>query len=61
MFNQYNEVVHATNGRVVEMRIKLTIEDTEGVISITDIMFQGGAISTKWGGHPSEIKWTVDG
>lgn len=62
MFQEYAEVINANgNGKVTEIKIALVIEDAEGGVNITDLMLQGGTISTVWCGHPSEIRWTVDG
>jgi len=61
MYTQLNEMIDTNKGRAVEITVKLLIENTEGDFNVTDIMLQGGSISTKWAGHPSEIRWTVDG
>lgn len=61
MFTQLSEVIEAGRGRTVEITVKIVADKAEGDINVTDIMLQGGAIGTKWSGHPSEIQWTVDG
>ena len=61
MFNEVLDVIDANKGRVTELKVTLVVKDATGTVRITDIMLQGGGLSTKWTGHPSEIKWTVDG
>lgn len=40
--------------------VRLVINDAEGNLKVTDVMLQGGTISTVWTAHPSEIRWAVD-
>jgi hypothetical protein len=40
--------------------VRLVIKDAEGNFKVTDLMLQGGTISTVWTAHPSEIRWAVD-
>lgn len=61
MFKLINQEIHSGSKRVVEIEVRLVVEEAEGTVNITDLMLQGGKISTKWVGHPSEIRWTVDG
>lgn len=61
MYQQVNDVVDASKGTVSEIKVTLLVEDVDGEVNFTDVMLQGGTITTKWSGHPSEIKWTVDG
>ena len=61
MYQQVNDVVDASKGTVSEIKVTLLVEDVDGQVNFTDVMLQGGTITTKWSGHPSEIKWTVDG
>ena len=32
-----------------------------GDFYITDILLQGGPVAMGWVGHPSELRWTLDG
>lgn len=61
MYQQVNDVIDASKGTVSEIKVTLLVEDVDGQVNFTDVMLQGGTITTKWSGHPSEIKWTVDG
>lgn len=61
MYQQVNDVVDASKGTVTEIRVKLVVDKAEGEVNFTDVMLQGGRVSTKWNAHPSEIKWAVDG
>lgn len=61
MYQQVNDVIDAGKGIVSEIKVKLVVDKAEGEVNFTDVMLQGGRISTKWSSHPSEIKWTVDG
>lgn len=61
MFKQLNEEIPTGSKRVVEIQVKLVLEGAVGDVNITDLMLQGGRISTKWVSHPSEIRWAVDG
>ena len=46
--------------KVSQIDISLEITDCSGLIKITDVMFQGGPISTIWTYHPSEMRWSYD-
>jgi hypothetical protein len=48
-------------GRVRAITIRLFVIDCTGTVFITDMMIQGGSVSTGWVGHTSEIQWTMDG
>lgn len=61
MYQQVNDVVDASKGTVSEIKVTLLVDDVDGEVNFTDVMLQGGTITTKWSAHPSEIKWTVDG
>lgn len=63
-FTSENKLVEieSTSKTVESVEIKLVADDLqEGSINITDIMLQGGKISTVWVYHPSEIRWSHDG
>lgn len=32
-----------------------------GGFYITDLLLQGGPVAMGWVGHPSELRWTLDG
>ena len=49
-----------TAKRVVQLKVNLVIENCTGEVGITDLMLQGGEVSTLYQGHPSEVRWTVD-
>lgn len=60
-FEEKAQLIEAQNGRVTEIKLTLVIEKASGTVGVTDIMLQGGSIGTMWNGHPSELRWTVDG
>jgi len=47
--------------RIKFVTIRLSITDCTGIFYVTDIFLQAGAVATGWVGHPSEIRWTLDG
>ncbi len=47
-------------GRIRAITIRICVIDCTGVVYITDMMIQCGAVATGWVGHPSEIQWTID-
>jgi len=47
--------------RIKSVTIRLSITDCTGIFYVTDIFLQAGAVATGWVGHPSEIRWTLDG
>lgn len=47
---------------VAAIEVELVMDNcTSGSVNVTDIMLQGGTISTIWAGHPSEVRWSLDG
>lgn len=48
-------------GRLRSITIRLCITNCSGEVYFTEIMLQAGTIATGWGGHVSEIRWTLDG
>lgn len=47
---------------VQSIKITLVANDMkQGEINITDLMLQGGRVSSNWAYHPSEIRWSHDG
>ncbi|WP_373896389.1 hypothetical protein [Virgibacillus sp. CBA3643] len=62
-FNEFNVSVpiQETSKTVEAVEVSLVSDDLEGEAYITDLMLQGGSISTVWVYHPSEIRWSHDG
>jgi hypothetical protein len=63
-FQLYNKKIPIkdTSKAVQSVEVKLVADNLKrGQVNITDIMLQGGAISTNWTYHPSEIRWSHDG
>jgi len=63
-FTSENKLVEIekTSKSVESVEITLVADDLqEGSVNITDMMLQGGKISTVWVYHPSEIRWSHDG
>lgn len=47
---------------VSAIEIEFVVENCQsGSVNVTDIMLQGGTIATMWTGHPSEMRWSLDG
>lgn len=60
-FTTYNDSVSSdTSKQILSVTVKLVTKDCTGEINITDVMLQGGKVSTLWSAHPSEIKWSVE-
>jgi hypothetical protein len=49
-----------TDKTIERITVQLLVQDCQGTVHVTDIMFQGGSVATPWVGHPSEIKWSFD-
>lgn len=47
--------------RIKSITVRVCITNCTGEFYITDILLQGGSVAIGWVGHPSEIKWTLDG
>ena len=63
-FSEINKLVevNSSSKSVESIEITLVADDLqEGSVNITDLMLQGGKISTVWVYHPSEIRWSHDG
>lgn len=61
LVNKMLEVPDASRG-VSAIEVEFVMENCEaGSVNVTDIMLQGGTISTVWTGHPSEMRWSLDG
>lgn len=62
-FNEFNKVIKIdkTSKSVESVEVSLVADDMQGQVNITDLMLQGGGISTVWVYHPTEIRWSHDG
>jgi len=63
-FTLINKLVEVedTSKQVEAVEVTLVADNLqEGSVNITDLMLQGGKISTDWVYHPSEIRWSHDG
>lgn len=47
--------------RIKSVTIRLSVTDCTGIFYVTDIFLQAGTVATGWVGHPTEIRWTLDG
>jgi len=60
-FTQFQERVKVDSSKKVsEIEISLEVSDSKAKVNITDIMLQGGPLSTIWVAHPSEMRWQHD-
>ena len=60
--DQKRKVVETDSSkRVTEITVSLVLKDSTGKLNISDLMLQGGRISTSWNGHASEIRWDNEG
>lgn len=47
---------------VAAIEVEFVVDNCrKGTVNVTDVMLQGGTISTIWTGHPSEVRWSLDG
>lgn len=61
-FNQAAHNISPKGGsRVKSITIRLCVTDCSSTVYFTDLLLQGGSVSTGWVGHVSEIQWTLDG
>lgn len=61
-FQVHSLTVPVNSGKRVEsIEVRPVVENSSGVVNLTDMMLQGGTVATVWTGHPSEIKWSFDG
>ena len=49
------------SARVKSITVRVCITNCTGILYITDILLQAGAVATGWVGRPCEMKWTLDG
>ena len=47
--------------RLKSVTVRICITDCTGEFYITDILLQGGPVAMGRVGHPSELRWTLDG
>ena len=61
----FNQIAHSifpkSISRVKSITIRLCVTDCIGTVYFTDLLLQGGSVSTGWIGHVCEIQWTLDG
>ena len=50
-----------SSGRLKSITVRVCITNCMGNFYITDILLQGGLVAMGWVGHPSELRWTLDG
>lgn len=63
-FQDFNKTVKVENPSkgVESIEIALVIDNVrKGTANVTDLILQGGRISTVWVYHPTEIRWSHDG
>lgn len=54
--------IEQTSKEIESVEVALIADGLQdGEVNITDIMLQGGKISTIWAYHPTEIRWSHDG
>ena len=49
------------SARVKSITVRVCVTNCTGILYITDILLQAGAVATGWVGHPCEMTWTLDG
>jgi hypothetical protein len=49
-----------TTRKVDHIDVEVLAKDCQGIVYMTDIMFQSGTVATTWVGHVSEIRWSFD-
>ncbi len=50
-----------TSERLKSITVRICVTNGTGEFYITDILLQGGSVAMGWVGHPSELRWTLDG
>jgi len=63
-FKQFNKKIKVENSSkgVEAVKVSLVSKNVKnGEVNVTDLMLQGGGISTVWVYHPSELRWSHDG
>lgn len=60
MIDQLIKGLIETDGskNVAQIEVSLQAIDVQGVISVTDVMFQNGPVVTNWEAHLSEKRWS---
>jgi hypothetical protein len=59
MFSERYGVIQADSSKTVsEIAVRIIAEKFSGEVHLTDVMLQGGRLSTNWTGHPSEQHWS---
>lgn len=63
IFRRVTETIKSTGyrSRVKRIIVRPFINNCSGNIYMTDLLLQGGSSATGWVGHPSEIRFTLDG
>lgn len=52
---------NACSSRLKSITVRVCVTNCTGDFYITDLLLQGGSVAIGWVGHPSEIRWTLDG
>ncbi|MDD3539895.1 MAG: hypothetical protein PHG57_01335 [Eubacteriales bacterium] len=47
--------------KLKSITVRVFISDCTGKILVTNLLLQGGSVATGWVGHPSEIRFSLDG
>ncbi len=47
--------------RLKSITVRVCVTNCTGEFYITDILLQSGSVAIGWVGHPSELRWTLDG
>lgn len=50
----------ATAKRISRLEVRVSVEDAEGVVNVTDLMLQGGVLPILWSGHAAEIRFSFE-
>lgn len=63
IFRRVKETIKSRGyrSRVKKITVRPFINNCSGSIYMTDLLLQGGSFATAWVGHPSEIRFTLDG
>lgn len=50
-----------TSERLKSITVRVCVTNCTGDFYITDLLLQGSSAAMGWVGHPSELRWTLDG
>lgn len=56
----YKTIETDSSRKIDHIDVEIVMNDVQGIVNFTDVMFQSGTVATTWVGHVSEIRWSFD-